>query len=92
MRCASASRARSGSTTAGRSAASSPLFPYAAVQNKDSHLLRQSPADLGPAPNVVTESSYAYGVEPNCSSTTLVTPNIEIGAGVRYWGLRVPHG
>ena len=45
------------------------------------------PADLGPAPNVITKSSMPTASRPNCSSTTLVTPNIEIGAGVRYWGL-----
>ena len=39
------------------------VVPYAVVQNKDSHLLRQDSADLGPAPNVITKSHYAYGVE-----------------------------
>ncbi len=63
------------------------LPPYAVVQNKDSHLLRQDSADLGPAPNVVTKSKYAYGVETELFVNYLVTPNIEIGAGVRYWGL-----
>jgi len=63
------------------------LFPYAVVQNKDGHLLRQDSADLGPAPNVVTKSKYAYGVEAELFVNYLVTPNIEIGAGVRYWGL-----
>src|SRR6187402_2371622 len=87
MRCVPAPRASSGSTTVGRSTASSPLFPYAVVQNKDSHLLRQDSADLGPAPNVVTKSKYAYGVEAELFVNYLVTPNIEIGAGVRYWGL-----
>ena len=62
------------------------VVPYAVVQNKDSHLLRQDSADLGPAPNVVTKSMPTAS-KPNCSSIYLVTPNIEIGAGVRYWGL-----
>ena len=61
--------------------------PYAVVQNKDSHLLRQDLADLGPAPNIVTKSKYAYGVEAELFVNYAVTPNIEIGAGVRYWGL-----
>ena len=63
------------------------VVPYALVQNKDSHLLRQGSADLGPAPNVITKSTYAYGVEAELFVNYPVTPNIEIGAGVRYWGL-----
>ena len=66
--------------------------PYAALENKDSHLLRQSLADLGPAPNVITNSNYAYGVEAELFVNYAVTPNIEIGAGVRYWGLASPTG
>ena len=61
--------------------------PYAALQNKDSHLLRQSMADLGPAPNIITEGRCAYGVEAEVFLNYAVTPNIEVGAGVRYWGL-----
>ena len=56
-------------------------------ENKDSHLLRQSLADLGPAPNIITESKYAYGVETELFVNYAMTPNIEVGAGVRYWGL-----
>ena len=36
-------------------------IPFATLQNKDSHLLRQSSADLGPAPNIITDSREAYG-------------------------------
>ena len=60
--------------------------PYASLQNKDSHLLRQSFADLGPAPNIITDSKYAYGVEAEVLMNYAVTPNIEIGGGLRYWG------
>jgi hypothetical protein len=63
------------------------LPPDAVVQNKDSHLLRQDSADLGPAPNVVTKSKFAYGVEAELFVNYLVMPDIEIGAGLRYWGL-----
>jgi hypothetical protein len=63
------------------------VIPYAVVQNKDSHLLRQDFSDLGPAPNVITDSRYAYGVETEVFVNYAVTRNIEIGAGVRYWGL-----
>jgi hypothetical protein len=71
--------------------------PFAVVQNKDSHLLRQDPADLGPAPNVITDSKYAFGVETEVFINYALTPNIEIGGGARYWGLasydgRVSHG
>ena len=62
-------------------------IPYAALQNKDGHLLRQGMDDLGPAPNVITDSKYAYGVESELFVNYAVTPNIEIGGGVRYWGL-----
>jgi hypothetical protein len=61
--------------------------PYAALQNKDSHLLRQSMADLGPAPNIITETRYAYGIESEVFLNYAVTPNIEVGGGLRYWGL-----
>ena len=63
------------------------VIPYAVAQNKDSHLLRQVSSDLGPAPNIVTDSRYAYGVETELFVNYAVTSNIEIGAGVRYWGL-----
>ncbi len=63
------------------------VVPYAWMENKDSHLLRQSLADLGPAPNVISKSKYAYGVETELFVNYALTPNIEIGAGVRYWGL-----
>jgi outer membrane protease len=61
--------------------------PYAALENKDSHLLRQASSDLGPAPNVISDSSYAYGVEAEMFVNYAITPNIEIGTGLRYWGL-----
>jgi hypothetical protein len=66
--------------------------PYAAVNNKDSHLLRQSMADLGPAPNIITDSRYAFGVEAEIFVNYAITPNIEVGAGVRYWGVTATKG
>ena len=62
-------------------------MPYAVLQNKDSHLLRQSQADLGPAPNVITNTSYGFGLETELFVNYALTPNLEIGAGARYWGL-----
>jgi hypothetical protein len=66
--------------------------PFAALRNKDSHLLRQSMADLGPAPNIITTSGYAFGVEAELFVNYALTPNIEIGAGVRYWGVTANQG
>jgi len=63
------------------------LIPFALVQNKDSHLLRQDSSDLGPAPNVITDSRYAYGIETEIFVNYAVTTNIELGLGARYWGL-----
>ena len=57
------------------------------LENKDSHLLRQDALDLGPAPNVISRSKYAYGVEAELFVNYAVTPNIEVGGGLRYWGL-----
>ena len=67
-------------------------IPYASVHNKDSHLLRQSFADLGPAPNVIANSRYAAGGEAELMLNYAVTPNIEIGVGGRYWGLTARRG
>lgn len=64
-------------------------IPFAAQQNDDSHLLR---TDLGPSPNVITQSRYAYGVEAEMFFNYAITPNIEIGGGVRYWGLVSRYG
>jgi hypothetical protein len=68
------------------------LVPYAYLVNKDSHLLRQDFSDLGPAPNVITKSTYAFGAEAEVFVNYAVTSNIEIGAGLRYWGLEAVHG
>ena len=61
--------------------------PYARVTNDDSHLLRQSPADLGPAPNIITRNDWAWGGEAEVFVNYALTNHIDIGAGLRYWGL-----
>jgi hypothetical protein len=68
------------------------VVPYAYLVNNDSHLLRQDFSDLGPAPNVITKSTYAFGAETEVFVNYAVTPNIEIGAGLRYWGLEAVKG
>jgi hypothetical protein len=61
-------------------------IPYARLDNKDSHLLRQSAADLGPAPNIITRAN-GYGVAAEIFINYALTANLELGAGARYWGL-----
>lgn len=68
------------------------VVPYARLVNKDSHLLRQSMADLGPAPNVISRSPYAFGAETEVFVNYAVTPNLEVGIGGRYWGLMTDRG
>ena len=63
------------------------VVPYAQVRNEDSHLLRQDSSDLGPAPNVISTSHNGYGIEAEIFVNYALTPNIEIGTGLRYWGL-----
>jgi hypothetical protein len=60
-------------------------IPYATLNNKDSHLLRQSPADLGPAPNIITSSSHGNGVAAELFLNWHVMKHLEVGVGVRYW-------
>jgi hypothetical protein len=67
-------------------------IPYVFLQNADSHLLRQSLDDLGPAPNVITKATYAYGLEAEMFFNYALTPNIEVGAGARYWGVGSNYG
>ena len=63
------------------------FVPYAWLSNDDSHLLRQGPADLGPAPNVLTRGWRGMGGEAEAFVNYKVLPHFEVGAGVRYWGL-----
>ena len=62
-------------------------IPFAWIRNKDSHLLRQSFDDLGTAPNVISATRYAYGVEAELLLNYALNPVIEVGGGLRYWGL-----
>lgn len=66
--------------------------PWASVENKDSHLLRQGMSDLGPAPNIISRSSHGYGLEADLFVDYAITPNFSIGAGARYWGLLTTGG
>jgi outer membrane protease len=64
-------------------------IPWAKLQNKDSHLFR---SDLGPVPNIFSDSTAGFGLQAELFVNYEVTPNIEIGAGVRYWGLMANRG
>jgi hypothetical protein len=64
-------------------------IPYAKVTNDDSHLLRQ---DLGPAPNIITQSRWAVGAEVDLFVNYALTSNFEVGTGFRYWGLFAQSG
>jgi hypothetical protein len=67
------------------------LVPYAHVRNEDSHWLRQSPNDLGPAPNIHSEGT-GYGLQLDFELRHAVQRDWEIGAGLRYWWLRATDG
>jgi hypothetical protein len=67
------------------------LVPIAWIDNKDSHVLRQSPADFGPAPNVIS-NGYGYGGMAEAFINYAITPNIEAGVGARYWGINAYKG
>jgi hypothetical protein len=67
-------------------------IPYAKATNDDSHLLRQDPTDLGPAPNIITQSRWAVGAEVDLFVNYALTPNLEVGTGFRYWGLFAQSG
>lgn len=67
------------------------IIPIAWFENKDSHLLRQSMSDLGPAPNVVTKG-HGFGGMGEVFVNYAVTTNIEAALGIRYWGMNAFRG
>ena len=67
------------------------LIPYAKVRDEDSHWLRQSPNDLGPAPNIHIKGE-GYGVQLDLELHEAITNAWEVGAGLRYWKLRATDG
>ncbi|HEY7241715.1 MAG TPA: hypothetical protein VH600_21255 [Burkholderiales bacterium] len=67
------------------------LLPYAHVRNEDSHWLRQSANDLGPAPNIHSNGT-GYGFQLDAELRHAVERDWEIGAGLRYWWLRARDG
>jgi hypothetical protein len=67
-------------------------IPFALLENLDSHLLRQSPADLGPAPNVISNGRAGLGVQAEVLINYALNENFEIGGGVRYWQIVASEG
>lgn len=67
------------------------FIPYAKVRDEDSHWLRQSPSDLGPAPNIHMEGT-GYGLQLDLELRYVIQNAWELGAGLRYWKLRATDG
>jgi len=67
------------------------FIPYAEVRDEDSHWLRQSPNDLGPAPNIHM-TGKGYGVQMDLEVRQTIAAAWELGAGLRYWWLRATDG
>ena len=67
------------------------LIPYAQYRNEDSHLLRQSPSDLGPAPNIVLEGD-GYGVQLDAELAYELARRTLLSLGWRYWYMESSDG
>jgi len=69
------------------------LVPYAKYRNEDSHYLRQDPADLGPAPNVIGDG-WGWGgqLEAEVRRSFPGLWGLELGVGYRYWKLDSKEG
>jgi len=67
------------------------LIPYATYRNEDSHLLRQSPSDLGPAPNIVLEGD-GRGIQFDAEIGYEVHRRTIVSLGWRYWYMEATNG
>ncbi|HEU5176002.1 MAG TPA: omptin family outer membrane protease [Burkholderiales bacterium] len=74
-----------------RLAADLALIPYARYRNEDSHLLRQSPSDLGPAPNILLEGD-GRGVQLDAEFGYQIGKRTVAALGWRYWYLESTDG
>lgn len=69
------------------------LVPYAKYRNEDSHYLRQSPSDLGPAPNVIaTGKGWGYQFEAEIRRAYPDLWGTEFAVGYRYWRMEATSG
>ena len=60
------------------------LIPYATYREEDSHLLRQSPSDLGPAPNIIHEGD-GRGIQLDLEAGYEIHRRTILALGFRYW-------
>jgi hypothetical protein len=67
------------------------VIPYAEYRNEDSHVLRQAPGDLGPAPNIV-HTGDGYGVQLDAELGYEVYRRTVLALGWRYWYLESREG
>jgi Omptin family len=67
------------------------LIPYAQYREEDSHLLRQSPNDLGPAPNII-HSGDGRGVQFDAEVGYEVYRRTIVTLGWRYWYMEATNG
>jgi hypothetical protein len=74
-----------------RLAADLAVIPYAEYRNEDSHLLRQSPSDLGLAPNII-HTGDGYGVQLDAELGYEVYRRTVVALGWRYWYLESREG
>lgn len=67
--------------------------PYAKYRNEDSHLLRQSPSDLGPAPNVIANGrGIGALLELEVRRSFPELWDLDLGLAYRYWRLKSTQG
>ena len=69
------------------------FVPYAKYRNEDSHWLRQSPGDLGPAPNVIA-TGHGWGGQAELEVRRSYPQyfGLDFGVGLRYWKLKSSEG
>ncbi len=60
------------------------FIPFTDMHNDDSHLLRTSPADLGPAPNIIMDGS-GWGFQGDAKLGYEIIPDLIPSIGFRYW-------
>jgi len=60
------------------------FIPFTDMHNEDSHLLRTSPADLGPAPNIIMDGN-GWGFQGDTKLGYEIIPDLIASIGFRYW-------
>ena len=60
------------------------FIPFTDMHNEDSHLLRTSPADLGPAPNIIMDGN-GWGFQGDTELGYEIIPDLIASIRFRYW-------